>query len=75
MLAEIVHFNIPPVGALVVVALVLLASVAASLIWPQPGAQQIEVQLPENFNSPFDDDQGQLGAEEPTAAPPTVERR
>jgi tellurite resistance protein TerC len=74
MLAEIVHFNIPPLIALVVVAFVLLASVAASLIWPQPVTQQIEVQLPENFNSPFDDDQGRLGAEEPTTEPPTVKR-
>src|SRR5437763_2029593 len=68
MLAEIAHLTIPPVGALIVVALVLLASVAASLIWPQPLAPQIEVQLPENFNSPFDDDEGRLGAAEPQKA-------
>ncbi len=70
MLLEIVHVKMPPVVALAVVALVLLASVAASLIWPQPPEKQIEVQLPEGFNSPYDDDQGQLGAEEPTLDPP-----
>ncbi|HEX8072944.1 MAG TPA: TerC family protein [Pyrinomonadaceae bacterium] len=64
MLAEIVHVKLPPVAALAVVAAVLLASVAASLIWP--AKEQIEVQLPEGFNSPHDDDQGRLGAEEPT---------
>ena len=68
MLAEIVHLTIPPVGALIVVALVLLASVAASLIWPQPLAPQIKVQLPENFNSPFDDDGSRPGAAEPQKA-------
>ena len=47
-----------------VVAVVLLSSVAASLLWPVPAADQVEVELPEGFNSPFDDDQGRLGAEE-----------
>ncbi len=65
MLIEIIHVKLPPVIALAVVALVLLASVAASLIWPQPEEEQIEVELPEGFNSPYDDDQGRLGAEEP----------
>ena len=46
------------------VAVVLLSSVAASLIWPVPPEEQVEVELPEGFGSPFDDDQGRLGADE-----------
>ncbi|HEY9401618.1 MAG TPA: hypothetical protein VIQ24_02910, partial [Pyrinomonadaceae bacterium] len=48
-----------------VVALVLTGSVIASLIWPQEAETNVEVQLPPGFNSPFDDDQGRLGADEP----------
>ncbi|MCA1591591.1 MAG: TerC family protein [Acidobacteria bacterium] len=47
-----------------VVALVLLGSVAVSLIWPQEAETNVEVQLPPDFGSPFDDDQGRLGADE-----------
>ena len=46
------------------VAVVLLSSVAASLLWPVPPEQQVEVELPHGFDSPFDDDQGRLGADE-----------
>jgi TerC family integral membrane protein len=46
------------------VAVVLLSSVAASLIWPVPPEEQVEVELPEGFGSPFDDDQGRLGGDE-----------
>ena len=46
------------------VALVLLASVAASLLWPVKPDEQVEVELPEGFGSPFDDDQGRLGGDE-----------
>ncbi len=53
--------------SLVVVATVLLGSVAASLLWPKESETHIEVQLPEGFNSPFDDDQGRLGADESAA--------
>ncbi|HVF86297.1 MAG TPA: hypothetical protein VM866_01850, partial [Pyrinomonadaceae bacterium] len=49
-----------------VVALVLLSSVAASLLWPQESETNVEVELPPGFGSPFDDDEGRLGAEEPT---------
>ncbi len=51
-------------GSLVVVALVLAASVVASLIWPKKAETNIEVELPEGFGSPFDDDQGRLGGDE-----------
>jgi tellurite resistance protein TerC len=47
-----------------VVALLLLGSVAASLLWPVRAEQQVEVELPEGFDSPFDDDQGRLGGDE-----------
>jgi tellurite resistance protein TerC len=46
------------------VAVVLLSSVAASLLWPVSPEEQVEVELPEGFDSPFDDDQGRLGADE-----------
>jgi hypothetical protein len=52
-------------GSLSFVGLILLGSVAASVIWPRPPAEgQVEVQLPEGFDSPFDDDQGRLGGDE-----------
>ncbi len=68
MLVEALHIEIPPAIALVVVASVLVASVVASLIWPKHTATNIEVELPTDFDSPHDDDQGRLGAEEPPAA-------
>ncbi|HEX8189775.1 MAG TPA: TerC family protein [Pyrinomonadaceae bacterium] len=46
------------------VAVVLLSSVAVSLLWPVRADEQVEVELPEGFGSPFDDDQGRLGADE-----------
>ena len=67
MLLHAVHLVIPTPISLGVVALVLGGSVVASLIWPKEAETNIEVQLPPGFNSPFDDDQGQLGADEPQA--------
>ncbi|MGI8566807.1 MAG: TerC family protein, partial [Pyrinomonadaceae bacterium] len=46
-----------------VVALILLSSVAASLLWPKESETHVEVELPPGFGSPFDDDEGRLGAE------------
>ncbi|MCA1635842.1 MAG: TerC family protein [Acidobacteria bacterium] len=51
-------------GSLVIVALVLLSSVVASYIWPLRAETNVEVELPEGFNSPFDDDEGRLGGDE-----------
>ena len=45
------------------VALVLIGSVVASLLWPQKAETKVEVELPPGFDSPFDDDQGRLGAD------------
>jgi len=56
MLAEAVHFVIPVWISLVVVATVLLASVAASVLWPKEAEMDIEVELPEDFDSPFEDE-------------------
>ncbi len=47
------------------VFVVLAASVVLSLLRPVPPEQQVEVELPPGFDSPFDDDQGRLGAAEP----------
>ncbi|MCA1619162.1 MAG: TerC family protein [Acidobacteria bacterium] len=46
------------------VFVVLAASVVLSLLRPVPPEKQIEVELPPGFDSPFDDDQGRLGANE-----------
>ncbi len=47
-----------------VVAAVLIGSVVASIIWPKQAETQIELELPEGFDSPFDDHQGRLGGDE-----------
>lgn len=49
------------------VILTLAGSVAASLLFPKNCETHIEVELPEGFGSPHDDDDGRLGAEEPPA--------
>jgi tellurite resistance protein TerC len=49
------------------VVVVLAGSVAASLLFPKEAETNIEVELPEGFGSPYDDDAGRLGAEEPPA--------
>jgi tellurite resistance protein TerC len=55
MLIEAFHIVIPVWISLVVVATILLASVAASVIWPKDAETNIDVDLPEDFDSPFDD--------------------
>lgn len=47
-----------------VVATVLAGSVIASVIWPQKADTHVELELPEGFDSPFDDDQGRLGGDD-----------
>jgi tellurite resistance protein TerC len=56
MLIEAVHVVIPVWISLVVVATVLLASVAASILWPKEAEMDIDVDLPEDFDSPFEDE-------------------
>jgi TerC family integral membrane protein len=60
MLAEAVHFSIPIWISLIFVAVVLASSIAASLIWPPRPEEQFEVDLPEGFDTPTEDDQPRL---------------
>jgi len=46
--------------SLTFVAIVLLSSVLASLIWPKDAELNIEVDLPENFDAPFEDTEDAL---------------
>jgi tellurite resistance protein TerC len=61
MLIEGFHIVIPVWISLVVVAVVLLTSVAASMLWPKHAEMDIDVEMPEDFDSLFEDD-----PEEPT---------
>jgi TerC family integral membrane protein len=56
MLIEAFQIVIPVHISLIVVATVLLASVAASILWPKDAEMNIEVDLPEDFDPPFEDD-------------------
>jgi tellurite resistance protein TerC len=64
MLLHAVHIIIPTPISLGVVGLVLGCAVVASLIWPKRTETNVEVELPEGFGSPFDDDEGRLGGDE-----------
>ena len=57
MLAVAVGLHIPIWISLTFVAVVLLSSVAASLIWPKDSETGIEVDLPEDFDAPFAEDE------------------
>jgi predicted tellurium resistance membrane protein TerC len=56
MLIEGAHIVIPVWISLVAVATVLLASVAASILWPKEAEMKIAVEMPEDFDSLFEDD-------------------
>jgi tellurite resistance protein TerC len=56
MLIEGFHIVIPVWISLVVVAVVLLSSVAASIIWPKDAEMDIDVEMPQDFDSLFEDD-------------------
>ena len=69
MLVVAVGIHIPIWISLVFVGVVLLSSVAASLIWPKDAEMDIEVDLPEGFDPPFDDENPAIEApREPDAA-------
>jgi tellurite resistance protein TerC len=55
--------HIPIWFSLVFVAVVLLSSVVASLIWAKHADMDIEVDLPEDFDSPFEYDDAEPGQE------------
>jgi tellurite resistance protein TerC len=63
MLVVAVGVHIPIWFSLVFVALVLTGSVVASLIWAKRAGLRIEVDLPEDFDCPFDDDDDNAKAE------------
>jgi tellurite resistance protein TerC len=67
------HGDHIPIGiALGVVAIVLVGSVAASLIWPRQSERDIDVDLPPDFGQPFED----VEDEKPAATiSETIERR
>jgi tellurite resistance protein TerC len=56
MLIVVLNVHIPISFSLIFVAVVLLSSVAASLLWPKDAQIDIDVDLPEGFDSPFDDE-------------------
>jgi tellurite resistance protein TerC len=55
MLVVVVNVHIPIRFSLIFVAVVLLGSVAASLLWPKDCEMDIDVDLPEGFDPPFED--------------------
>ena len=63
MLIEAFHIVIDVRISLIVVATVLLASVAASLLWPKEAELKIDVELPEDFDSPSGDDDDKIDPE------------
>jgi len=65
MLIEVFHIVIPVWISLVVVATVLLVSVAASILWPKDAEMDIDIDLPEDFDSPFEDDSEESNSESP----------
>ena len=54
MLVVAAGIHIPIELSLAFVAIVLLSSVAASLLWPKEAEMSIEVDLPEDFDPPFE---------------------
>ncbi|HEV2883211.1 MAG TPA: TerC family protein [Pyrinomonadaceae bacterium] len=63
MLVVALGIHIPIWFSLVFVAVVLLSSVAASLIWTKEAELDIDVDLPEGFDSPFADDDDETDAD------------
>jgi tellurite resistance protein TerC len=66
MLVVAVGIHIPIWASLTFVGVVLLSSVAASLIWPKESETGIEVDLPEDFDSPFEDEESEAVPPEET---------
>ncbi|HEX4899105.1 MAG TPA: TerC family protein [Pyrinomonadaceae bacterium] len=78
MLVVAVGIHVPIWASLTFVGVVLLSSVAASLIWPKECETGIEVDLPEDFDSPFEDDEPDADAsleKKPRADAPEVEEK
>jgi tellurite resistance protein TerC len=56
-------FKIDVLISLIVVATVLLSSVVASILWPKDAETEIKVEMPDNFDSLFEDDPEESEAE------------
>lgn len=67
MLVVALHVHIPIWFSLMFVAVVLLSSVIASLIWPKDAEMDIDVDLPEGFDAPFQDDEVETPQEQEAA--------
>jgi len=65
MLVVALGIHIPIKFSLVFVAVVLLGSVAASMIWPKDCEMDIDVDLPEGFDPPFEDDDESRSGDNP----------
>jgi tellurite resistance protein TerC len=63
MLIEVFHIVIPVWGSLLFVAVVLLSSVAASIFWPKHAGLDIDVEMPQDFDSLFEDDPAEHSVE------------
>jgi tellurite resistance protein TerC len=66
MLVAALDVHIPIWLSLIVVVVVLLSSVAASVIWPKDCEMDIDVDLPEGFDAPFED--VEFDSEQPSEA-------
>src|SRR5882672_11226407 len=54
------HLEIPIHISLIVVVGVLLTSIIASMIWPKEAEMDIDVELPEDFDAPFEDEESEV---------------
>jgi tellurite resistance protein TerC len=78
MLVVALDVHIPIWFSLSFVAVVLLSSVAASLLWPKDCEMDIDVDLPEGFEPPFEDVELENSPEQEAGTqkePESVERR
>ncbi|MGH9968354.1 MAG: TerC family protein [Pyrinomonadaceae bacterium] len=69
MLLEIVNVHIPIWISLIFVGVVLASSVFASMLWPKACEMDIDIDLPEGFDAPFEDDEPALPEQQPPGDP------
>ncbi|MGA9994504.1 MAG: TerC family protein [Pyrinomonadaceae bacterium] len=70
-LLKVTNKQMLTLGSLVLVAVILLGSVALSLIWPKKAERDIDVEMEPDFNPPFEN----VENEESRETPETIERR
>ncbi|MDQ6651628.1 MAG: TerC family protein [Acidobacteriota bacterium] len=71
MLIVAIGAVIPIWFSLVFVAVVLLSAVAASLVWAKHAGLRIDVDLPEDFDSPFEGDSSESPSEDDSSESPS----